>query len=110
MRTIEQNIAELEAEIRSKQGSLQRLKAEKVARDEMPADKKLAVILHDELCTGNHTDGCGWYYEVRQGAHNWASGSTHAAYLGKARRLLDLCAKHNTTPEIFMQLLRGVRE
>lgn len=33
--------------------------------------KKMAIKLHEMLCHGNHTDYCGWYYEIRDGVHDW---------------------------------------
>lgn len=29
-------------------------------------EKRFAVKLHDSFCGSNHTDACGWYYEVKQ--------------------------------------------
>jgi hypothetical protein len=50
--------------------------------------ERLAVELHDAKCTWNHTDGCGWFYEIRDGKHEWA-GSSHGAYLKAARKLIS---------------------
>ena len=36
----------------------------------------LACKLHSVLCTYDHTDGCGWYYEILKGVHNW-QGNAH---------------------------------
>ena len=45
--------------------------------------KDLAALLHDKLCKDNHTDGCGWFYEIRNGVHEW-NRDTHAGWLNKA--------------------------
>lgn len=44
--------------------------------------QRAAIYLHERECHWNHTDGCGWYYEVNKGIHDWA-GSTHLDYLEK---------------------------
>ena len=44
--------------------------------------QQLAIKLHDLTCKSNHTDGCGWYYEISKGSHNW-TGHTHQRYLGE---------------------------
>ena len=48
---------------------------------------KLAVLLHDNYCGYNHTDGCGWMYDVKNGFHNW-EGHPHNDYLEKAKKII----------------------
>lgn len=87
-KNVNQEIAELEqrlATLRQRQKEL----------ETMTPEKRLAVELHRIMCHWNHTDGCGWYYEVSgyntpQETHNWETGSTHADYLKKAQRAIAL--------------------
>lgn len=58
-----------------------REKAEKADRERsLDAFKPLAIAAHDALCRWNHTDGCGWGYEVRDGVHHWGA-SEHSRWL-----------------------------
>jgi len=50
-------------------------------------DVELAEALHDMLCHWNHTDGCGWFYEFKDGEANW-DGWAHERYLKKARGVM----------------------
>lgn len=71
--------------------------------------KLLAINLHAKFCRHNHTDGCGWYYEIDKETttllenkvdstksiitiieiHNW-EGSEHKEWLKKASEVIDL--------------------
>lgn len=53
----------------------------------LPRNKQLAIELHNKLCRGNHTDGCSFYYEIKDLDDNW-EGSAHKKYLKKADLLL----------------------
>lgn len=50
--------------------------------------QELASRLHDCLCTWNHIDGCGWYYENDKSypVPTW-EGYAHADYLKRAQTL-----------------------
>lgn len=48
----------------------------------LDALKPLAIRAHDALCAWNHTDGCGWGYEIHNGVHNW-NGTAHVQALRK---------------------------
>jgi hypothetical protein len=54
--------------------------------------RQLASKLHSYLCTNNHTDGCGWFYEMHADTKtdDW-NGRTHGRYLQKARLLIHEC-------------------
>lgn len=45
---------------------------------------KLATVLHEEQCTANHTDQCGWCYEAWDG-----KGWTKERYLKIAKKMLN---------------------
>jgi hypothetical protein len=50
---------------------------------------KLAILIHDHSCGYNHTDGCGWMYEMKNGLHDWNHGEAHYPYLEKARKAIE---------------------
>jgi hypothetical protein len=64
--------------------------AEKIAKidkeiaelDCMSPPERIAIGLHDLVCTSNHTDACSWYYEVKDGKHDWEK-DTHKLWLNK---------------------------
>lgn len=69
-----------------------RLAREKVEKAERAASleplKALAVLAHDTCCAWNHTDGCGWGYEMSGGQHVW-DGSEHQRWLVHVKSLID---------------------
>lgn len=83
-------LEKIDADIEKEQKNLESLSPE----------ERIAVQLHDAKCTWNHTDGCGWYYEVSKGVHNW-SGSSHAAYLRSAQKLVHICGDYNKAQEVL---------
>lgn len=66
MLDIDARISELETQIKSLKETKERLQALTPAED-------LAIFLHDKLCTWNHTDGCEWHYEIKNGLPTWKS-------------------------------------
>ena len=51
--------------------------------------KELAILLHKLKCNSNHTDQCGWHYEIgKNGQRDW-NGYAHAEYLKKANAFLQ---------------------
>lgn len=101
-------IASLEADIKKREQELAEVKEQlKKAKLESP-DKQLAKELHSMLCTWNHTDGCGWFYEIRNNEDDW-SGSAHGQYLMKARSLIGKCKEHNLTVEQAINIFNLVR-
>lgn len=76
-----------EDHIRSLEADIENAKA---ARDEFLANSpatQLAIALHDVLCKSNHTDMCGWFYEVVDGKDQW-NRYAHKTYLDKAARVM----------------------
>ena len=54
----------------------------------LPEDQRLAIYLHEKLCTSDHTAMCSWYYELDDNiGHNWNS-SAHKRYLKMAKEFL----------------------
>lgn len=76
---------------------------------ELPEEFRLASTLHDLLCRWNHADGCGWFYEVKDGIDNW-NGQSHEPYLRKARMVMTFCNTHSITPEVAINLLKLTKE
>lgn len=68
--------------------------------------EELAVALHDILCTHNHTDGCEWYYDVKNGVHNW-QGFAHKRYLEAA---VKLCDKVSMSTEDIIFVVKTIKE
>jgi hypothetical protein len=74
----------------------------------MTDEEKLAEALHTLLCRWNHTDGCGWHYEIRGGQHDWA-GSSHGPYLTKARGVMAFCKSHRLNPNEALDFVKMVQ-
>jgi len=66
--------------------------------NEMPAAERLAVLLHGKLCRFNHSDGCGWEYEVVKGQHNW-TGRDHKMWLSRAKNAVARIPAEGVNPE-----------
>jgi hypothetical protein len=81
--------------------------AEKKRLSSMTPEQKLAEALHDAVCTWNHTDGCGWYYEtwkMERGVN-----SEHARYLKKVRDLDDALRGYGLTVEQAIEVYKLVK-
>ena len=72
-------------------------------------DEQLAIVLHGILCHWNHTDGCGFEYEIRDGIHQWDNAS-HKPYLEKSRKLIRFAIKHNVKVKKLIQVFKMLRE
>lgn len=53
-------------------------------------EKAIATFLHKKYCGYNHTDGCGWYYNV----NDWGEFA-HEEFLKIARELKEFVKKAN---------------
>jgi len=95
----------LQQEINEKQKELEKLKKEFQDLKSLGPEYMLAFSLHAKLCHYNHTDGCGWYYEIHDGVHDWTGGS-HLSYLEKARKLL----KTGVDPETILLVIDNLEE
>ena len=89
--------SDLASKISVLEEQLEDLRRQKMIEDREIAartpDQNLAIALHETLCNQNHTDGCGWFYEVKNRIHNW-NGAAHQAWLGKARKISAFCEQH----------------
>jgi len=81
-------IDEIDKEIIHLKTEIKRLEKEQEQLSNMGPEEELAVLLHSKFCRHNHTDGCGWFYEIDDGIHNWERNA-HREYLEKARSLFQ---------------------
>ena len=90
--------------------------------------KPLAVRAHDLLCQWNHTDGCSWHYEIKDGEHNEWVGEycAHARWLAaveewtqhqgcgerltpeKLSAILDIVEQGKAQHRDFLHIIRNV--
>lgn len=77
--------ANLDKQIEHLQGQIESLQAQKKHLEETDPRKRFAIWYHGKFCRHNHTDGCGWEYEVSKGIHDW-KGSTHQHWLADSQK------------------------
>lgn len=75
---------------------------------ELTPPQILAIDLHSTLCHSDHTEACGWEYEIKgRTEHQW-DRYTHERYLTKAEALL---ARFPGLDVAFAgDLIRAIRE
>ena len=71
-------------------------------------DQQLARELHQVCCNANHTDGCGWFYEVHKGVDDW-SGNIHFEWLKQARAVMKVCRDEKVEPVVAIRLFELIR-
>lgn len=100
----------IEEKIKQHKAEMAKLEKElETAKLESP-DHQLAKELHGMLCTWNHTDGCGWYYEMKNKQDDW-TGHAHGEYLKRAQKLIHLCKEEGCTVEqavSMFKLIKGI--
>ena len=78
-------------ELRAETARIERQLAEEEAKLALlTPEQRVAEQLHAMLCTWNHTDGCGWFWEISSGRANW-DGNAHGTYLKHAKKLIHKC-------------------
>jgi len=98
----------IEEQIKQHEQGLKDLQAQlEEAKLESP-DKQLATELHNMLCTWNHTDGCGWFYEFNNKKDNWTSDA-HGTYLKKAQKLIHKCEQEGVKVEQALGLFKMIK-
>lgn len=111
-------MSDLASRISALEDQLENLRRQKMIEDEaakrLTPDQQLAIQLHEKLCTANHTDGCGWHYEIRDSVHDWAEGkhenwNEHSRWLGKARKVSAFCKDHQMSTEDALALISVIR-
>lgn len=104
-----QTIFSIEEKIKQQKASIAQLEKElEIAKLESP-DRQLAKELHGMLCKWNHTDGCGWFYEMKGKQDDW-SRPTHEEYLKKAQRLIHRCEQEGCSVNTAISLFKLVAE
>ena len=99
--SIEEKIKQHQAELATLEKQLE------VAKNESPQEQ-LAKELHGMLCTWNHTDGCGWYYEFKNKQDDW-TGRAHGEYLKRAQKLIHVCGERNCTVESAIEMFKLIK-
>lgn len=70
--------------------------------------RELALFLHDNFCIWNHTDGCGWYYEIHSQQHDW-NQSSHQSYYRQAKKMIKLL-EPDVPPGVIVMVLEAYRK
>lgn len=52
-------------------------------------EQHVAIALHENNCSHNHNDGCGWLYDIHDKLHDW-SGNSHQQWWAKAETFVKL--------------------
>ena len=101
------DIKDIEAKIAKLQKELAYAQKEKAEFEQLGPVEQLAISMHECFCNANHTDGCGWHYEISKGKHDW-TGYAHMRYYEKAVRVH--AEFHGRTNEIkrFLQLAKEI--
>jgi hypothetical protein len=102
-------IFSIEEQIKQHEQGLKDLQAQLIEAKLESPDHQLATELHSMLCNQNHTDGCGWFYEIKMKKDDW-TGYAHTEYLKKAQKMICHCDEHKldiaSTITVF-KLIRG---
>lgn len=98
-------ITDLEKEIAEKTAKLEQLKKAEAELESLGPEYKLAIKLHDSHCKWNHTDGCSWHYEIKNGVHDWF-GHAHNEWLKKARLFMSELKAENISEEVAFKVIK----
>lgn len=99
----------LQEQIKQKEAELAELKLRIEQEQKLSDDEKLAIQLHDILCTWNHTDGCSWHYELNNNVHDW-NGHAHKEYLRKAVKLRNALEPLIISTKDALQIFKIVKK
>lgn len=98
----------IEEKIKKHKQELKDLEQQLVEAKLESPDHRLAKELHNLLCTWNHTDGCGWFYEVKNKQDDW-TGHAHGVYLKKAQMLIHTCGQSKISVEKAIEMFKLIR-
>jgi len=105
-------ISDLEEQIKQKTQQFNQevkdLEAQLAAAKLESPDQQLAKQLHSMLCTWNHTDGCSWFYEMKNKQDDW-TGHAHGEYLKKAQMITHQCKQRNIPVQTAMEVYKMVK-
>lgn len=71
--------------------------------------KDLACKLHSTMCRSNHTDACGWYYEMKNDLHDW-TGHAHKRYLDRSVKAIEVASRHKIEPSVLIDIIEAIKE
>jgi hypothetical protein len=101
-------VSDLELEIARHKREVEELERKLEVLRQESSTHVLAREFHSILCTHNHTDGCSWFYETKQGMDDW-TGYAHDEYLKKAILLYCWCYDHGVSTTNALNLLKLFR-
>jgi hypothetical protein len=102
-------ITEIEEKLKAHKKEITELEAALVKAKQESPDQQLARTLHTMLCGWNHTDGCGWFYEMKNKEDDW-NGHEHGEYLKKANMLIRRCQKEGIEVDKVMEVYKMVKD
>ena len=100
-------IESVQNEIEKLNVKLAELEKERDYLESLPPVEQLAIEIHNMTCHHNHADGCGWYYEIHNGIHDW-SGHAHSRALQTAKRAITMSKKENISVETLVKAYKIV--
>lgn len=100
----EHELRDLEAQIVKRREELARAREQ---HESTAPVYQLAIALHDKMCRWNHTDGCGWMYQIHKGVHDW-NAHEHSAWLNKATVIMARVHKKPITCENVTEFFQNL--
>lgn len=102
------NINEIEQKIIRLQMELEEAKRQQEEFNKLRFDHRMALLLHENTCIHNHTDGCSWFYEIKNNVHDW-SHYEHERYLVRATRIIEAFKADNIFDEgVITRLVNSI--
>jgi small-conductance mechanosensitive channel len=105
-------VIKLEEQIAALQSKLEQAKKAADALKTLKLEERIAIARHDVLCRWNHTDGCSWFYEIKDGIHQFHMNEHARQLLGaqKILRALDntKLSMYNLSKDEIMDVISAV--
>lgn len=95
-------------EIQKLQTELKNLEEQESALATLPFNQRLAVVLHESQCHSDHTEHCGWFYEVKKNVHDF-TGDSHSRWLQYANSFItriNIATGEKLTPEEILEVAK----
>tara|TARA_S200002703_G_scaffold144797_1_gene138672 strand:+ start:412 stop:738 length:327 start_codon:yes stop_codon:yes gene_type:complete len=106
---MKRTIGQLEEDILKLTKELEQKRSDLVKYNKISESKKLAIRLHELLCTHNHTDGCNWEYKDPFDSNTWeAKFSPHYRYHQKAKALIQIMIDNELDIDTVMEIIKTV--
>lgn len=100
----EEDLKNLEAQIKNRRDQLTQAREQHETADPV---YELAISMHDKLCHWNHTDGCGWHYQIKNGIHDW-NEHDHRIWLNKAVLVMNMVKTQTITCENVTEFFKAL--